>query len=783
MNQTKRMKKWVAGAGCIAVGLISGCGGADAPDELTDQTNQGLVSAWTPLTNPPPAFLDGCLVLTDGSVMCHGYNSNQWHRLKPDAFGSYKNGTWDSPPIAPMPNGNDPGFGCVNCTYSPLYFASAVLPDGRVVVIGGEYIDLVSVWTNIGFIYNPTTNTWSSQLSEAFGHGRVGDTTGMVLANGTYILADISSGNVEALNPTTLTFTPLNPPGKLDSNNEENWNILYDGSILAVDAHVVSSFERYNPTSNTWGNSGSTAVNLADWGGAGTGFSAEVGPCAARPDNKLFCFSGNALGQNALYNPATNSFSHTANMDFPLVPGQTYHYAMADGVAASLPNGNILAMASPVTTSSAFNAPSHFYEVNLTTNTLSAVTDSPNAANFKAYQARMTMLPSGEVLLQAYDQGGTQDVMLYSNGGAPLDAWRPAVTSAPSTVVAGSSYAISGRQFNGFSEGANYGDDSQTSSNYPLVRITNNASGHVFYARTHNHSRMGVEPVGSTEIITTQFDAPSNLESGASTLVVVANGIASLPVAINGGSGNLPPVARCQDLALEPTSGCTVAVTASQINNGSSDPEGGAVTCTLSPTGPFSVGSTSVTLTCTDPQGNAGSCNAFVRVGVGNNAACCPAGTNVIVGTAGNDTINGTAGNDCILGLGGQDTINGLGGNDIISGGDGDDILSGGIGNDLISGGLGQNRLNGDAGNDTLLGGSGNDICYGGADDDVIVGGVGQDQLFGEAGNDRLTGNVGDDRLEGGDGDDILDGSGFFHDVCIGGPGTDMFLVCETQTQ
>src|SRR5262245_15623678 len=137
------------GVGSVTVGLVAGCGGADEPGEVTGKTQEALVSTWTPLVNAPPAFFDGCLVLTDGSVMCHGYNSNQWHRLKPDAFGSYANGTWNNPPIAPMPNGNDPNFGCVNCTYAPLYFASAVLPDGRVIVIGGEYVNLTPVWTNI----------------------------------------------------------------------------------------------------------------------------------------------------------------------------------------------------------------------------------------------------------------------------------------------------------------------------------------------------------------------------------------------------------------------------------------------------------------------------------------------------------------------------------------------------------------------------------------------------------------------------------------------------------
>jgi Ca2+-binding RTX toxin-like protein len=48
--------------------------------------------------------------------------------------------------------------------------------------------------------------------------------------------------------------------------------------------------------------------------------------------------------------------------------------------------------------------------------------------------------------------------------------------------------------------------------------------------------------------------------------------------------------------------------------------------------------------------------------------------------------------------------------------------------------------------------------------------------------DDTLVGEIGDDHLEGGSGNDSLDGDGL-HDVCIGGPGTDVFLVCESQTQ
>jgi hypothetical protein len=496
---------------------------------------------WTSLTNPlPPGLLTTCLLLTDGHAMCHQYNTNQWWRLIPDIFGSYANGTWSA--TAPMPNGTDTSGSCAPCVYAPLYYASAVLPDGRVVVVGGEYNSNRPVWTNIGFLYNPVTDTWSSQLVVPFPTGIVGDIQTVILENGTMLIASIGT-NIAEFDPTTLTFTALNPINKLDNNNEENWNILPNGRVFTVDTRIANSFEIYDPGSNTW-TSGTTAVNLVDCCGAanGVGSSLEAGPGVLRPDGTLVYFSANSTGQNAVYDTVAGTWTHTAAMDFPLVPGQTYHFAVADGPASLLPNGNVLVMASPVRNGSPFNTPSHFYEFDGTN--LTQVTDSPNAASLISFLGRMLLLPSGEVLLTA-NNGATQDVLLYSNGGSPQNAWRPVITAAPSTVTAGNTYAISGRLFNGFSEGAAYGDDAAMSSNYPLVRIKNLATSHVVYARTHDHTSMGVDLVGSLAVVTTQFDVPAGIEAGESELVVVVNGIPSLPITVNKNLADNAKVAIC----------------------------------------------------------------------------------------------------------------------------------------------------------------------------------------------------------------------------------------------
>ena len=65
-------------------------------------------------------------------------------------------------------------------------------------------------------------------------------------------------------------------------------------------------------------------------------------------------------------------------------------------------------------------------------------------------------------------------------------------------------------------------------SSYALVRITNNSSQHVIYARTHNPSTMAIAT--GAKIVSTNFDVPAGAETGASSLVVVANGIPSAPV-------------------------------------------------------------------------------------------------------------------------------------------------------------------------------------------------------------------------------------------------------------
>ncbi len=75
------------------------------------------------------------------------------------------------------------------------------------------------------------------------------------------------------------------------------------------------------------------------------------------------------------------------------------------------------------------------------------------------------------------------------------------------------------------------------------------------------------------------------------------------------------PIAKCKDVVVDNDRGsCDATVTVAQVNDGSSDPDGDAITLSLSPAGPYPVGTTEVTLTVSDSGGVSASCQASITV-------------------------------------------------------------------------------------------------------------------------------------------------------------------------
>jgi hypothetical protein len=212
-------------------------------------------------------------------------------------------------------------------------------------------------------------------------------------------------------------------------------------------------------------------------------------------------------------------------------PGFPNGFDIADGPAALLPNGNVLMAASP----GVFRPPIHFFEFDGTN--LFPVADVPRAPSEPSFVGRMLLLPSGQVLWT----DGSANVEVYTPDGTFLDDWRPAIANAPASVRPGDTYSLVGAQLNGLSQGAAYGDDAQSATNYPLIRITNAETGDVFYARTHDHTSMGVA-TGDLPV-STSFDVPAGIEMGPATLTVVANGIPSFdtPIVVSTCAADLTP--------------------------------------------------------------------------------------------------------------------------------------------------------------------------------------------------------------------------------------------------
>jgi hypothetical protein len=479
-------------------------------------------SPWTSLNNQPTFLSRGAanpILLTDGTVLIQDTGSQDWWRLTPDSSGSYVNGAWTQ--IASLPAG-----------YSPLYHSSAVLPDGRLIIEGGEYNFFVPTWTDLGAIYDPLANTWTPVNPPpffgtccGFDHPTIGDAQSVILFDGTYMQANCCTTDEALLDATTLTWTPTGS-GKFDINDEEGWTLLPNKQVLTVDAYVFdynptgTNSEIYVPAAGKWHSAGSTLVQLWDSAancGGENNATQEVGPAVLRPDGTVFATGANtcgggASGATAIYNSNTGTW--TAGPYFPP------NLNIADGPASLEINGNVLMVASP----GYGNRPVTILEWDGTN--LNTVPGPPRASRDGSYVCNFLVLPTGQILFTDF----SRDVEIFTSTGTYNPSWAPRIQSFPTTVSPAGSYTISGHLFNGMSQGAAYGDDVQAATNYPLVRITNVATGDVFYSRTHDHSSMAVAFNG---LVSTHFDVPANQELGPSQLVVVANGIPSQPVSIN----------------------------------------------------------------------------------------------------------------------------------------------------------------------------------------------------------------------------------------------------------
>jgi len=464
-------------------------------------------SPWQPVQGVPDGIGAGAiLLLTDGSVLVHdeGVDFTAWYKLSPDMNGNYATGIWTK--IANMP-----------ATYGPLYFGSAILPDGRMIVEGGEYNFGTAGGSEVklGAIYDPVANSWQN-VNPPAGWNTIGDGASVILTNGTYMQGSCCDNPPKAalLNASNLTWTSTGT-GKFDPYVEEGLTLLPSGKVLDIDSYYLhydpngKNYEIYDPATGAWTLTGQTPVQLWD----APGRTYEQGPDVLMANGTVFAMGANAngSGHTAVYTTGTGNW--VAGPDF----GNNLN--MCDGPAALEPNGKVIMMTTP----GCYNpVGAVFFEWD--GSSLTQIPAPPNAPNDNSYYGHFLVLPNGQVMFTDF----SSDVEVYTPTGSDYN-WKPSTILTSAVLKRGTTVVLQGNKFNGLTQGSAYGDDFQNATNYPIVRFTNASTGHVFYARTHDHNTMAVAYPGPSY---THVDIPSNMETGFSFLEIIANGVPSVKYGI-----------------------------------------------------------------------------------------------------------------------------------------------------------------------------------------------------------------------------------------------------------
>jgi hypothetical protein len=454
-----------------------------------------MAGTWQALTHQPTFNTSTMIQLSDGRIMVQEEATPHWHALTPDHTGSYVHGTWS--PLADM-------------SFWRRYYASGMLKDGRIVVIGGEQSGAGGD-TNRGEIFDPVADTWSPIPSPP-GWAQVGDATCCILPDGRLMIGALLTPDCIIYDPVANDWTPA--ASKAVRSNEETWVLLADDTIVTVQCFAPYRTERYSISSDAWKDEGPQPVNIVDQ------VMHEIGPAMLMYNGQVIYFGAADVGGHGvtvIYTPPpayTGTGTWVQGPNIPKVGSKTI--VCNDCPASLLPNGKVLAAGAPFVFND-WGSPIYFIEYDPFTNTIGHAPTPPNNGA-QLYWSRFMLTPTGQVLFSP----SSSNVQCYTPDGGPQDAWRPVISSIKHQP-AKAEYLLTGRQLNGLSQANLYGDDCNPATNYPLVRLRDAHTGGVHFARTHDFSTRGIT-AGVPQSV--KFSA-SHIPYGRYELCVIANGISS----------------------------------------------------------------------------------------------------------------------------------------------------------------------------------------------------------------------------------------------------------------
>jgi len=296
-----------------------------------------LVWAWIEVwfclstANGGTAFL-----LTDGTVLVQECNvwqaTRRWWRLHPDENGNYFNGLWSR---------------AADSHVARLYFASAVLADGRLIVAGGEYSNASGLFTddetNRCEIYDPVADTWTEIDPPASSVGtiwsEIGDGASTLLADGTFLLGNAIDKQTAIFDPKTTAWTAQGDKNRRSS--EESWVLLTDGTVITANCYGHPKAEKFVPSSHAWMIEADVTVDIVE------DASKEIGPAILLPDGRALYVG--ATGATALYTmPATPTAQGTWTAGANLPMAGSLQQGTKDGPGCLLVSGNVLIGIAPV---------------------------------------------------------------------------------------------------------------------------------------------------------------------------------------------------------------------------------------------------------------------------------------------------------------------------------------------------------------------------------------------------------------------------------------------------